>query len=385
MKLLIITLGNPFTPTMLYKENYIIKAASELGHEVRVIATQYLYIDGIERKVEAGEVINSDYTLIRYKFKKIGNKFINKKLRYLDGLDEDIINFCPDLIFYNCPQIHGITRLKKIKAAIPNVKIVFDFSTKYINSARNWISLNILHKIIYKRWIQKSLPYVDKVFYISQESRDFANEVYKIPFDLMEHNNLPGELISLDQKKKWRKEIVNKYKLPNDCIMFAHSGKMGRLKRTIEMLSTFSTIQNPSFRLLIIGSFSEDIKNDAFDLISKDDRIKYFGFLTGEELTKILAASDLYFQPGTISQTSQTAICCGCPIAFTKIPTNQELFNGNGFFIDNDIELLNVFNTISENPTVLNEMSKKSFELASNELDYRIIYQKILDACNINS
>lgn len=384
MKLLIISLANSFTPTMLYKENYIIKAALEVGHQVHVMASPYTYIDGFETKVGSGFEILDGYTCKRYEYKKIAGNFISGKLRVVDDIEDDIIEFNPDLIFFNSPQIYLVSRLKEIKKKLPDLKIVLDFSTKYINSATNWVSLNILHKIIYRRWLQLSLPYIDKAFYISIESKWFAHDIYKIPNEIMEHNNLPGELISIEQKKQWRDEIINLYSLPENCILFSHSGKMGKLKKTIELLRVFLSFKDINFRLIIAGSFSDEIEKEAKDLIEKDDRIIYVGFLTGNELNKILSASDIYLQPGTISQTSQTAICCGCPIAFTNIPTNQELYNGNGFFIDNDIEILNAFKTISNNPDILSVMSEKSFELAKNELSYQVIYEKILKAVSLD-
>lgn len=382
MKLLIITTGNEFTPSMLYKENYIIKAAIERGDEVLVIASQYTYINGRTAILNKNEQI-SGYRIIRLPYLYIFNTFISRKIKKVSGLYAEIINYAPDLIFFNCAQVYDIMLCEKLKSKIPNLKIVLDFSTKFINSARNWLSREILHKIIYRYWIQKALPYVDKVFYISIESKEFAHDIYGIPNNLMEHNNLPGQIINEDIKNRIKKEIRIKHHLNDSDIIFAHSGKMGKLKKTIDLLNIFNGINDNRFHLFIIGSFLDGIEEEAMSLIHSDNRIEYLGFMSGDELTRYICAADMYLQPGTISQTSQTAICCGTPICFTSVPTNKELYNGNGFFIDTDKELKNALTKISKEPEILSEMSKKSYILARKELEYTVLYKKILKACHL--
>lgn len=383
MRILYVCLGNPYTESMLYKENYFIKESVNRGYEVLVIASMVKYIDGKYAIVEAGEEQIYGYRLIRLPYKRIINGFITNKIRMVQDSDRIIVDFAPDLIFYTCAQIYNIQDVKRIKEQLPDVKIVLDFSTKYLNSAQNWLSLNILHKIIYKSWLKKALPYINRVFYISAESKDFVKEVYNLPDEILEYNNLPGELISAAQRIEFKKNFIQKHNLSEDNIIFVHSGKMGKLKRTIELLKSFKKVSNSQFRLFIAGSFESEIEQEARQLIEDDGRIVYLGFVDGDELTRILCAADLYLQPGTISQTSQTAICCGCPIMFMRCPTNQEIFNGNGFLLDNLNEMEGVFKRISYDPSILKHMSELSYKLASEDLDYRKLFEKVLKSCGL--
>lgn len=382
MKLLIVTTGNQFTPSMLYKENYIIKAAIENGDEVLVLASEYTYVGGKPLKVSSDENIEG-YVVKRLRYKMIVNGLITRKVRVCRNYFDEVLRFGPDLIFFNCAQVYDINYCKKIKEALPDVKMVMDFSTKFINSARNWFSREILHKIIYRRWIQNALPYIDRVFYISVESKEFANDIYRIPLEMMEHNNLPGALIGKAEKDALKGKIYKKHGFSKETILFVHSGKIGRLKRTAELLRGFRTVEDDRFKLLIIGSLEEVVRTEIMELVSQDSRVEYLGFLSGAELTQYLCAADIYLQPGTISQTSQTAICCGCPIAFTSVPTNLELFNKNGFFIDADSEIVEMFRAISRDSSILKNMSDNSYELAEKELDYHTLYRKILLAVGL--
>lgn len=380
MRILIVTTGNEFTPSMLYKENYIIKAAQDHGDEIFVFANQYTYVKGKTELAVAQEKVEG-YTLKRFKYRSYGNKMLTSRVRRIDGLENEIVRLKPDLIFFNCGQVYNIKNLKLIKQALPDVKIVIDFSTKYLNSARNWFSKNILHRLIYRSWLQEALPYVDKIFYISQESKVFAQEMYKIPDEIMEHNNLPGETIPVETKMAYKHEVFAKMGMTKDTIMFMYSGKIYPEKKVDHLVRAFVRTKEPNFRLIIIGVYNDDASRLTIEpLIASDKRIKFMNFVSGSELTKYVCAADLYIQPGSISQTCQTAVCCGTPLCFNDIPTHREIYNGNGFFVDSEEDIYNVFETIGKNPAILKEMSGKAYLMANEELDYHVIYRKILQA-----
>lgn len=386
MRLLILSTGNNFTPSMLYKENYIIKAALEKEHEVIVFANQYTYVKGKECCITYTERVDG-YIVRRFAYKKIINETITRKIRKVQGIEDAIVEAKPDLIFVNNAQVYNIKNLDYIKKYLPKVKIVLDFSTKYLNSARNWVSKHILHRFIYRWWIKQALPYVDKVFYISAESRDFAHEMYNIPYGLMEHNNLPGEMVPEVTKKEYRDEIRRMLGLNSNEVLLMYSGKIYPEKQVDVMLKAFNRVKNSNIRLLIIGVYSQegDYKQEVEAMIKADSRVIFMNFVTGDELTRFVSGCDLYVQPGSISQTCQTAVCCGTPLVFNNIPTHQEIYNGNGFFADNEEELYGVISSVSNNPEQLSNMSRMSYKMAEEELDYRIIYQKILVAVGLEN
>ena len=380
MRLLVVTTGNEFTPSMLYKENYIIEAAKVHGDEVFVFAGPYTYTNGKTALAPSCEKVLG-YTLRRFVYHSYGFYLLTSKIRRIDGLEEEIVKLKPDLIFFNCGQVYNIKNLKVIKQFLPNVKIVLDFSTKYLNSAHNWISKNILHRVIYRRWLRKALPYVDRIFYISQESKQFAQDMYLFPDDIMEHNNLPGEIVPGEKKKEIKKEMFAKLGLTDKNILFLYSGKIYAEKKVESLVRAFLRTKNPNFRLVIIGVYNDENSREIIEpLIASDKRICFMNFVSGDELTKYVCATDLYIQPGSISQTCQTAVCCGTPLCFNDIPTHREIYNGNGFFADSEDDIYQVLEAIGKDNTILKEMSEKSYQMAGMELDYNVIYKKILAA-----
>ena len=63
-----------------------------------------------------------------------------------------------------------VTRYKK---SHPNIKLYVDSHADANNSAKNFFSSLFLHRIFYRVILHKSLPYIDKVFYLSYETGEF--------------------------------------------------------------------------------------------------------------------------------------------------------------------------------------------------------------------
>lgn len=80
MRIVFVCTGNSFTPTMLYKENYFIRAAVNKGYDVLVIASEYMYIDGVRKRIGAYEGEIDGYKLVRIPYKKyLGSNYFSEK------------------------------------------------------------------------------------------------------------------------------------------------------------------------------------------------------------------------------------------------------------------------------------------------------------------
>ena len=80
--------------------------------------------------------------------------------------------FCHGIQFWD---LHQVSRYVKNN---PECKLIADNHAANINSARNILSRQILHKVIYKIAIQRALPFISMVYVLAPGCRDFA-DVYK--------------------------------------------------------------------------------------------------------------------------------------------------------------------------------------------------------------
>lgn len=378
MRVAFICLGSPFTPSMLYKENLFVHAAVEAGHEVLVVASDSEYVSGeLHRTDSESSTTEHGYLLVRHPPLGILPRSIGDKLRIFPGLLADLKSFAPDLVYFNVPQIHGLLYAKTLREMNPSIRIVVHFSTTYINSGTNWASLKLLHGTLYRRWITASLQYVDSVYYIMPESKRFLVEVYGLPEARLEELPLPGELVPPARRTQLRSEFRHSQGIPEDDLVFLHTGKMKAEKETLSLLRAFSESHNERWRLLIAGSFSDEIEVQARKLIAADPRITYLGFVNGDDLIRALCAADLYLQPGTASQTAQTALCCGTPVVVRKLDIYRDLVTAGGFLLNDADELPAVFESIEAFPEQLESISHEAFGLARSRLDSRALFRRL--------
>ncbi len=164
-----------------------------------------------------------------------------------------------------------------------------------------------------------------------------------------------------------------------DQIMFVHSGKIDKHKRTVDILKAFSQVKSDNIRLVLIGSMTEDVKEEVETLIEADSRVSFVGWKTADELMEYLCAADVYVQPGGQSATMQNAICCGCAMMLYPHKSHEPYLQGNGYYIESIEDMKRVFQEISANQSVLKDMKEKSMEIAGELLDYKKLAARLYE------
>ena len=373
MRILHVCAGNPFTESMYYKENYLIEANLEDGHEPVVLADTSLWREGRVAETDPGSFRMANGTrVIRVRFQNMLFPMLTRKLRKIPNFPALAASLEPDVILFHNIFQYGVAQLREIRERLPGCKIYGDVSSSADNSGRTFLSRWVLHGMIYRRWIQKSLPDWDKIFYVAEPSREFLRSVYDVPDSLLELNPLPARIMSREEKRRRGEAFRKAHGVPRGGPVLFHSGKMNALKRTVEMLRIVRSLETAyDFRLFIAGSFSGEIKEEAEGLMNGSDRIVYLGFLGQDELQTALAACDLYLQPGSASQTAQAAIACGAPVIVGSRGYYDAFVQENGYLIDDVSELSAILPELLARPDRLAEMSEQSYKVAERFFDYR--------------
>lgn len=372
MKIVHIVLGGAFNENMGYQSNHLARENRAAGHNVTIIAGCYKWNEGKIDKVSEEDTILADGTrLIRVKFDKFINDFISIKIKKAKSIKFYLHEIRPDVIFFHDVEGYELLTVANYKKNNPNVKLFVDSHSDKYNSATNWISRNILYRLFYKPILRKTVHTFDKLLYISYDAKDFLEQIYNIPEKLMKFYPLGGTVISEEEKQKLKREKREELNIAQDNIVLCHTGKMDYKKRTVEILDNFSKIRNDKLRLILIGTFTEDVERRVMPFIQKDSRIMYLGWKRSDELIKYIAASDLYLQPGSQSATMQNALCAGTPVLFEKVRSHEAYLNGSTFAIEEYNEMESIFNAICNNPEMLDEMSRKAYVLARDLLDYK--------------
>lgn len=378
MRVLFIALGSNFTEGMTYQENLLAKQVRADGHEVTILADCYKFINGTLTKTnEEDRLLDNGIWLIRKSYRSIMGEFVSGKVRSVEGLYEIIESQRPDILFQTTPCSYEILTTSKYKQNNPTVRFYVKSHEDRHNSARNVLSREILHKMFYRRLIQNALPSIDKMFYITYETAEFLKTMYNIPDHMMEFLPLGGVVLEEKSRNLKRNRARQDLGLDEENVLIVHTGKMNRRKRTDEVLEAFTRVPSNRLRLILIGSLDEDIKANVERLVASDNRVRFLGWKSGDELLDYLCASDLYMQPGTQSATMQNAVCCGNAVAVYPYPSHKALLEDRAFYVESREDIERLLRYVAYNADALKEKREELNRVALEVLDYRILAAKL--------
>ncbi|NMB44451.1 MAG: glycosyltransferase family 4 protein, partial [Clostridiales bacterium] len=345
MRILHLMLSNYYIDNVTYQENLLTRQNLMDGHLVRIIASTETFVS----PNRLGYVKPSTYTnedgieVTRIPYRKLLPLKVMAKIRSYSGLYKMIENFKPDVILHHGVPSYELLTLVKYKKKHPNIKLYLDSHEDFHNSARNFISREILHRSFYGPIARKAIAYVDKILCINIEAFDFLNSLYKIPFEKMELFPLGGIIFPENEVLEKRLKIRNELGISRDEILMVHTGKMQKRKRTVELLKAFVQVKDEKMKLYLIGELTSDVESAVKPIIKSDERIKHLGWMSGDKLIDFLCATDVYLQPGSQSATLQNAICCGCAVMIFPHKSHVPYLNDNGYYVKTEKDMINVF------------------------------------------
>lgn len=381
MKIVHCCLANFYIDNYNYQENVLPRVNRIDGHDVTIIASTETYINNQKiGYVEPKNYVNSDgISVKRIPYRRIPFHFVRRKIRSYPGVYQLLKEENPDLIFFHGVSAWELRTVVKYKLDHPDVKLYADNHATLENSAKGLFSRYILHGMFYKSVIKNTYKHIDKIFYVSLEAGQFLNTIYDIPHNKMEFYPLGGMVVNSKYREKVRRNVRHVLGVSDNDVLLVHSGKLDELKRTEDVLLALQGVSSDNLKLIIMGSIPEKMRSVLEPLIESDERVRYLGWKTPDELRKYLCAADVYVQPGSQSATMQNAICCGCAIILYPHKSHKPYLQGNGYYVRSIMDMRQVFSEIAERPKALKNMSAISTKVAYRLLDYKKIAARIYE------
>lgn len=341
MKILHCCLSAFYIDNYGYQENVMTRMHKYQGHDVYILAST----ETMDAKkgliyVQPSNYINEDgIPVYRVPYTKALPHCISKKLRIYTGVRDLINKISPDVIFMHDGQTSAVYAIKKYIKTHPNVKLYIDSHTDFVNSARSWISKNMLHRIVYKRYIQDICPYVRRFYGTLPARVSFYRDFYCTPANKTEYLPLGVDDISIDfsEKINVRKIVRERLGIDKDDFVIITGGKLEERKNIIALIKAFKNIKIDNLKLLLFGSVKEDIKEEFFSLLENDDRIKYVGWVHANKTYELFFSSDLACFPGTHSTLWEESVGYGLPAIFKYWEGITQIdLNGNCLLISEE-------------------------------------------------
>lgn len=335
-----------------------------------------------------GELVQNDeknYTnedgvyIVRLPIK--GGRHIHYRFKRYENLIESIQKLNPEILF-----IHGLSFLdisiiadflKDHREIITYIDNHADFS----NSATNWLSKNILHKMIWKYYAHKIEPYTKKFYGVLPARVDFLREVYDLPMEKCEFLSMGSddELVEEAAKPEIRAKIRKKYGIQEDDFLIMTGGKIDQWKTQILLLmEAVQNVKETKVKLIVFGSVVSELKARV-NALADGKKVQYIGWIGAKETYYFFSAADLVVFPGRHSVFWEQVAGQGIPMLVKDWPgTHHVDLGGNvGFLYRDDVNEMQEYIMKLINDSKLYEtMAKCALDKRKKKFSYNYIAQK---------
>lgn len=316
MKILHLMLGCFYIDNYSYQENYLPKHHKLMGHEVEIVASLVTFDENGKSALlpRADKYVNEygiPVTRLDYKSGKLA-----KRLRRYVGLMEELERIAPELIFIHGVQFLDIGVVAKYLKSHPDVKVFADNHSDFSNSARNWVSKNILHRVVWRRCAQKINPYVTRFYGVLPARVDFLINEYRLPANKVELLVMGADDESVENAAapEIREAIRKQYGLGEKDFVIMTGGKIDAFKtQTLLLMEAVTKIDRPDVKLIVFGSVTPELK-DKVEALVDGKKVQYVGWVQAKDSYRYFAAADLVVFPGRHSVFWEQVAAQGVPL-----------------------------------------------------------------------
>ena len=384
IKIVHLVLNGPVTDGFDYQDNNLTKYQKRDGFLVTIITSQWVWgQDGKLKRFEKKDYFNNDGVRV-IRLPIIGKQNFYKKMKRFKGVYTTIEECNPNILFIHglsCIDIFTATRYLKKH---PEVIAYADNHCDFTNSATNWISKQILHKIIWRCCAHAINPYIRKFYGVLPARVDFLVDMYKLPRNKCELLVLGADDDKVEEanKPEIKHSIRKEHGIAPDDFLIVTGGKIDQWKKqTLLLMEAVQNIYNDKLRLIVFGSVEDSLLEHVKEL-SDGRKIQYIGWIPSEETYHYIAAADLAVFPGRHSTLWEETVALGIPMLCKDHPgTHHVDLGGNVRFLkkDSSDEIQEEIENILNNTKVYNRMKSVATEKGMKAFSYREIARKAIE------
>ncbi len=382
MKILHVCLVGTVTDGWNYQENTLTKYHRLLGNEVVVLTSQWVRGEDANFKTDNRDRYVYHGVTMRRIPAFLGN--VDSKVKLFLGAHRILQDENPDVIFVHGCQFLNILSVVRYCKKHPEVKVYVDNHADFSNSATNWLSKNILHKIVWRWCAQRIEPYTTKFYGVLPARVDFLREMYKLPADKCELlvMGADDELVEAASKPEVRARIREQYGVAEDDFLVMTGGKIDAFKtQTLLLMQAVKNIENKHIKLIVFGSVTPELKEQV-DALADGEQVQYIGWVQAKDSYDYFAAADLVVFPGRHSVFWEQVAAQGVPMLckYWDGTTHVDL-GGNVKFLTQDsvAEIQTAIEEITGDAEVYGEMKRVAVERGMKEFAYSDIAKRSIE------
>ena len=373
-------LTNSYTEGKSYQENILSKYHVMLGHRVVMLAAAYTMRGGKYRRLPAEHYLNADGVEV---FRLTPRRFLfpDRRFNRFPELRAKLEAISPDILFVHNPQFLDAGVVAAYVKRHPNCRLFVDSHSDFSNSATNWISKTVLHRLLWKHTARKLLPCTEMFYGVLPARVDFLVDIYGLPREKCELLVMGAEddLVEKARASHARERIRAQYGIAGDDFLIITGGVIDRWKtQTLLLMEAVRNIRDERLRLIVFGSFIPELREQAERLID-GDRIRFIGWLRPEQTYDYVEAADLAVFPGRHSVFWEQVAGQGVPMLVKDWPgTHHVDIGGNVRFLkeDSEEEIRGEIERLLSHPEEYEAMREAARENGMRVFSYRDIAER---------
>ncbi len=307
------------------------------GHDVTVVASNFID-DNEKGRVKAGAKLyyaRNGVKIRRIDFLSKIPQIVSEKLKLFQGLYLVLEEEKPDIIFHHGSIGFTLQTMKQYKRKHQQCRCLIDNHSDEYNCGQN-IPSKIIHRILWRKIMKSTIPYVDKYFGVLPLRCRFLNKIYGIPKEKIELMimGVDDEKVKHIDSVNTRIQIRKKYHIDTEDFLIITGGKIDSRKNIHLLMRAVNQMFDTKIKLLIFGVANTEMKK----IIEKNlsEKIRFIGWVDAEYVYDLFSAADLAIFPGTHSVLWEQACAVGLPAIFNKMSGIQHVnINGNALFVSN--------------------------------------------------
>ena len=387
MKILHLCLSAFYIEGLSYQENLLPQFHKKMGHEVRILSSlQTFSRDGEYTYEEKATEYDNQYGIHVKKLEYKKPVKIARIIKTYIGTYQAIESFAPDIIFMHGVQFLDSRVVVRYLKKHPGVKLYADNHSDFSNSARNWVSKHIQHKILWRLCVQNMESYVIKFWGVLPARVDFLIDMYKLPREKVDLlvMGADDEAVRSAADLGLRKQTREKYGFADHAFLIVTGGKIDQWKKqTLLLMDAVNQIADPDIQLLVFGSVTPDLKDDVGKKCS--DKVKYIGWVDSADSYSLFAAGDAACFPGRHSVFWEQVAGQGIPmICKYWAGTTHVDRGGNVIFLHED-SVQEISGAIMEMKENYSEYKSKATSAGSHFLYSKIAERSIENEVPVHS
>ena len=388
----IVMIGDLYDERLQYQDNLFAKYYGRHGHEVTMIASTFenafdYYAERYDKCAPAREYWDGRTKVIKLPY---SINFLNR-LRKFGGVRQILMAEKPDLIFSH--DIHlNLVDAVWYRRRHPECRIIMDYHADFSNSARNWLSLLLLHRMTRKQLLKYCRSAIDRIYPIVPAGADFLHQVYGVPYEEMTLLPLGADtdLAAEVRASGSRGEIRRQLGIPDDALAIFSGGKLTQAKRTHVLLQALRLLPSKRVHVVVVGDAGPKdtvYKEALLEMAGADPRVHFIGWVDGADVYRYMSACDVAVFPASQSALWQQALSMGLPLIVGHVgvadPSYMNLYGNLTILPEDAITPETIARHIAEvaaDRELLAERQALSLRVANELLNYHKLVQETLQS-----